>query len=165
MSTPPARRSEKTFTGWHMFAVITGFFTVVIAVNVTMAMFATGSWTGLVVKNSYVASQNYNAVLQDARAQDARGWTSALDYADGRLRLTLMDRSGAPISSARINVQLSRPVGIGEDRSVALVERLPGAYEALEQLGPGIWNIEVQARDREATPYRQIFRLQVREDG
>ena len=42
------------------------FFGVIIAVNVVMATLASTSWTGLVVENSYVASQEFN------RKADAR---------------------------------------------------------------------------------------------
>ena len=40
------------FTGYHMLAIMVAFFGVVIAVNLTMATFASRSWTGLVVENS-----------------------------------------------------------------------------------------------------------------
>jgi len=148
-----------------MFAIITGFFAVVIGVNITMAVLATGSWTGLVVKNSYVASQNYNAVLEDARTQRARGWTSALDYTDGRLHLVLRHQDKTAVSGARVDVKLSRPVGTEQDRSITLVEHLPGEYELLEPLEPGAWDMEVQAFDLQATSYKQVFRLVIRQKG
>ena len=51
------------FTGWHMVGVLGLFFGVTILVNLALAFFANGSWTGLIVKNSYVASQHYNERL------------------------------------------------------------------------------------------------------
>ena len=33
----------KRFTGWHMAAILVGFFALVVAVNVTMARFATST--------------------------------------------------------------------------------------------------------------------------
>ncbi|HLA02420.1 MAG TPA: FixH family protein, partial [Aestuariivirga sp.] len=45
----------RTFTGWHMAAITISFFAVIIAVNLTLAVFASSSWSGLVVANSYVA--------------------------------------------------------------------------------------------------------------
>ncbi|RWK14298.1 FixH family protein, partial [Mesorhizobium sp.] len=50
----------RVFTGRHMLAIILAFFGVVIAVNLTMATLANTSWTGLVVENTYVASQQFN---------------------------------------------------------------------------------------------------------
>ncbi len=49
------------FTGHHMLIVMLAFFgAVMIAANLTMASFASRSWSGLEVPNSYVASQEYN---------------------------------------------------------------------------------------------------------
>ena len=47
-------------TGKHVAMIFCGFFGIIIAVNVSMAMLASSSWTGLVVSNSYVASQKFN---------------------------------------------------------------------------------------------------------
>lgn len=57
--TPPGKGKWR-FTGYHMIACVVSFFAVIIFANVTMAWFASSSWTGLVVKNSYVASQQFN---------------------------------------------------------------------------------------------------------
>ncbi|MFP5454579.1 MAG: FixH family protein, partial [Alphaproteobacteria bacterium] len=54
---------RRGFTGRHMAASMVGFFTVVIAVNVTMATVASHSFGGTVVDNSYVASQRFNRWL------------------------------------------------------------------------------------------------------
>ena len=54
------RTAPKEFTGRHMLAIMLAFFGTIIAVNLVMAIFASRSWTGLVVKNSYVASQEFN---------------------------------------------------------------------------------------------------------
>jgi len=51
------------FTGWHMTFILVSFFAVVIAVNLTMAHFASSTFGGLVVENSYVASQKYDGWL------------------------------------------------------------------------------------------------------
>ena len=51
------------------------FFGVVIAVNLLMAHYAVSTFSGTVVDNSYVASQEFNGWLGAARAQRALGWT------------------------------------------------------------------------------------------
>ena len=48
------------FTGWHMFTIICMFFGTIITVNMILAFNAGSTWTGLVVKNTYVASQIFN---------------------------------------------------------------------------------------------------------
>jgi nitrogen fixation protein FixH len=55
--------TRKPFTGYHMAAILIGFFGIVIAVNIYMAKVAVGTFGGTVVDNSYVASQNYNEWL------------------------------------------------------------------------------------------------------
>ncbi len=63
-----ARTSQPRFTGYHMAAIMVSFFGVVIAVNFTMAWYATSSWSGLVVENTYVASQQFNSRAAAMRA-------------------------------------------------------------------------------------------------
>ncbi len=72
MLSQPAPRP---FTGRRLAAILVSFFAVVIAVNLAMAMVARGSWSGLVVANSYVASQEFNEKVAAAREQRERGWT------------------------------------------------------------------------------------------
>ena len=61
----------RPFTGRHMFATLVVFFGIVIAVNFTMASYATTTFGGLVVENSYVASQKFNRWLDEAAAEGA----------------------------------------------------------------------------------------------
>jgi nitrogen fixation protein FixH len=144
-----------------MLTLVCAFFGAVIAVNVTMAVLAIGSWTGLVVKNSYVASQLYNDTLMKARAQAALGWSSRLTYADGNLRFTVNTRDGTSLKGAMVGARLTRPVGTEHDRTVVLEEDRTGAYSRRIALAAGIWNIEVVAHGNAESPYRQIFRLYV----
>ena len=65
----------RRFTGWHFTAIITAFFGVVVAVNLTMAVFATRTFGGVVVENSYVASQKYNDWLDAAKRQQQLAWS------------------------------------------------------------------------------------------
>ena len=61
---------EHPFTGRHMLAVVFAFFGTIITVNLVMAFLATGTFPGLVVKNSYIASQHYNERLAETRAHE-----------------------------------------------------------------------------------------------
>ena len=62
-----------------MLSIMLAFFGVIIAVNVVMATLASTSWTGLVVENSYVASQEFNRKAEESRAQAALGWNEPAD--------------------------------------------------------------------------------------
>jgi nitrogen fixation protein FixH len=61
-------------TGRKMTGIFLAFFGVVIAVNMLMATIATRTFGGVVVENSYVASQKYNDWLAQSRRQDQLGW-------------------------------------------------------------------------------------------
>eukprot|EP01035_Chromulina_nebulosa_P040301 gene40301-54499_t len=57
-----------------MTAIMCAFFAVVIGVNMLMASDAIRTFGGTVVDNSYVASQQYNGWLAEARVQRLYGW-------------------------------------------------------------------------------------------
>ncbi|TIV43240.1 MAG: cytochrome oxidase, partial [Mesorhizobium sp.] len=90
-------QKPREFTGRHMLVIILAFFGVVIAVNLTMATLASTSWTGLVVENTYVASQQFNKKAEEGRAQAALGWTGKLTIAWGEVRYGLADVAGKPV--------------------------------------------------------------------
>ena len=80
----------RTFTGRHMAMIMVGFFGVIIAVNFTMARFATATFGGIVVENSYVASQEFNGWLEEAEKQRALGWDAVTTWRpDNRLAVQL----------------------------------------------------------------------------
>jgi nitrogen fixation protein FixH len=145
-----------------MLLVITGFFAVIIGVNITLAVFATGTWTGLVVENAYVASQHFNEDLDRAHRQQALGWHAALSYRAGTLRLDLTGgRSGAPLPGMTVEAILQRPTHEGEDRTVVLTRAADGAYRADLDLPAGTWKAEIHAADALGRAYRRDFRLWV----
>jgi nitrogen fixation protein FixH len=79
----------RRFTGRHMLAAMLAFFGVILAVNMAMATLATRTFGGVVVENSYVASQEFNAWLAAARAQRKLGWSAHADMIDGHVLVTL----------------------------------------------------------------------------
>src|SRR3546814_20687118 len=83
MSTTP--RKEFVFTGWHMLGAMLLFFGIVISVNLYMAWQATRSWSGLVVENTYIASQEFNGKVADAKALAASGVTGSLRSEERRV--------------------------------------------------------------------------------
>jgi nitrogen fixation protein FixH len=136
---------DHPFTGRHMLAVVLLFFGTIIGVNLVMVISATGTFPGLVVKNSYIASQNFNRTLAEARAQDETGWRMELEADDGAIAVQLFDRDGVPLSRLAVTAEAGRPSTTGEDRSIALVQDGAG-YRAAEALPPGVWEIAIEAR-------------------
>jgi nitrogen fixation protein FixH len=156
------RARAEGFTGFHMLFAMLAFFGVIIAVNLTMAFFARSSWTGFVVENSYVASQQFNGKMAETRAQAALGWQSELLIKDGFLRYDLRDSKGAEISMKSVSVTFRRPVDDREDHTVLLVRDPQSGFSASHDLADGAWLVEVEADAGLDFPYRETLRLQVR---
>lgn len=139
-------------TGWHFTAIIVSFFAVVITVNLVMARFASSTFGGVVVENSYVASQNYNEWLAAAEKQKALGWTAtAARQADGRVALTL---AGATDAGVTVEAVARHPLGRQSD--VALAFSATGAGQFLSQtaLPAGRWKLRIAARNAAGQPWR-----------
>lgn len=160
MMRQPASSSE--FTGRHMLLVMLAFFGVIIAVNVTMATLANTTWSGLIVKNSYVASQHFNAKAQAARAQIALGWTGTMGYEAGTFRYALADAAGAPVRVETSEAFFRRPVDDRHDQTIPMMPAGPGAIAAAVDLKDGIWIVEIAAAAGLEAPYRDVRRIAVK---
>ena len=130
-------------TGRHVFLILLSFFGVVIAVNVTMATLATGTWPGLVVANSYVESQRFNTRVAAAREQQALGYELAFDQADDRLTLTLKDADGKGVEILGGTVRIGRPVTRTEDRLIDVPAAPSGTVTMPDVLASGLWVADV----------------------
>ncbi|HWJ70301.1 MAG TPA: FixH family protein [Sphingobium sp.] len=138
-------RAGRTFTGRHMAAILVSFFGVVIAVNLTMAYFASATFGGLVVDNSYVASQKFNGWLAKAREEAALGWSiKAGRGADQRLAVSLTS-GGAPLDEAVITAHARHPLGRMPERDLTFRGLGDGHYESLEPLQEGRWIVHLRA--------------------
>lgn len=129
------------FTGKHMAMVFVGGFGVVIAVNLVMATFAVSSFHGVVVENSYVASQKFNGWMDAAEKSRALGWqVQAERNADGRILLTT---DGVP-EGAIITAIARRPLGQHETADLSFAPKGADAWSATEILGEGRWTLHLQ---------------------
>lgn len=133
-----ASASPKEFTGKHMLAIMLAFFGVIFVANFTMAYFAFSSWTGLVVKNSYVASQQFNEKTAELE-KAAFGVTATINYSDNQLKISLKNIGGHTIQATNVVVTLGRPSHEREDRTIALSPVGSGLYSAAFKLGEGQW--------------------------
>jgi nitrogen fixation protein FixH len=131
-------------------------FLLLIVVDVVLVTIAVSTQTGVVVKNHYERGLAYNQYLADDEAQKARGWQGKLALADqGRaVSLTLLDKSGQPLSGAVVEVNLMRTVQDGMDFKVALAETAPGVYmKEVTFPQPGLWTAQASATWQNQ-PYR-----------
>ena len=150
--------SEKILTGRKVFLIFAGAFAVIIGVNLTLAFKAVSTFPGLEVRNSYVASQSFEA---DRTAQLALGWDVKARVADGALRLSIRDQDGQPVSVAGLTATLGRATHVAEDQ-VPDFSFDGSAYLAPVDLAPGNWNLRLQAVAPDGTPFRQRIVLYVK---
>lgn len=135
------------FTGRHMLMVMIAFFGTVIAVNIVMATYATRTFGGTVVENSYVASQEFNGWLEAARRQAADGWTAKLGEDDDRATVDASS-GGEPLAGASVSGVARHPLGRAPDIALKFREVAPGRFVADMPLPAGRWLLHVTiARD------------------
>ena len=134
-----ARAQKGEFTGRHMALLAVSFFGVIIAVNVGMAVLSATSWTGLVVDNSYVASQEFEEKRIAHDKQLAAGWQSNFTYDAGVAQLTVTDGAGNPVDLGPVSLLINRPVGGHDDAKLTPERAADGTYSAPVTLGDGVW--------------------------
>ncbi|MDF1607789.1 FixH family protein [Hoeflea sp. YIM 152468] len=153
------------FTGKHMLFAMVAFFGVIITVNLVMARFAVTTWSGLVVPNTYVASQQFNGKAAEARAIAALGYEIELAPETDGLTIVLTDSQGNAARADQMVAVVRRPVGTHQDREMVLVQTSPGVYHADGELAEGQWIATVTATRNGETLYKRAQRFQVRADG
>lgn len=145
-------------TGRKVFAILAGFFGVIIGVNLFMAYMAVGTFPGMDVKNSYVASQSFD---KDREVQIALGWTVSVSYQDGELQVEVVDKTGQPADVAKLNAIVGRPTHVRDDQTPEFQQR-QGLFKAPLTLGPGTWNLRLKATALDGTPFRQRLEFYVK---
>lgn len=153
-------RDPRPFTGRHMLTIIVAFFGVVISVNLTLAVFAGRSWTGLVVENTYVASQTFNEKAKLGREQAALGWTGTLSIDRGWVRYRLVDGAGMPVRAAGANVAFRHPAFEAKDERATLMPDGDGLF-APHRVADGVWIVEIDSDAGLDRPYRDVRRIHV----
>jgi nitrogen fixation protein FixH len=156
---------EFVFTGWHMWGLAIAFFGVIISVNVLLAVVSATSWTGMVVPDSYVAGQTYEAERVAHDAQQAAGWRADLTYEAGIARLHIVDGDNHPVDLGSVTLQVNRPVGGHEDQVLQLTQKAVGDYEATFHLAPGLWEAQVTAPETTKGPFTSVTRFVVEGPG
>lgn len=151
------------FTGWHMAGVMCLFFGTIISVNMFLAFSAGSSWTGLVVKNTYVESQHFNERTAEYTRQGALGWHAEPTYSDGVFSIELQDSVGNAIRGAAVTAKMGRPVHEGDDHELVLAAAGPGSYSATTQLGAGVWNAKLTVNGANGNKWNRIVRFTLRD--
>lgn len=136
--------------GWHVFAGFALAFSVIIGVNLTLAVNAVRTFPGLEVKNSYVASQTFEA---DRHAQEALGWDVAATLTGNRLSLDIQ-KDGHAVAPEILRATFGRATTVSSDQTPEFVfdgERFVADVSG----GAGNWNLRLEARAQDGTIFRQ----------
>lgn len=152
----------RKFTGWHMIGVMVLFFGTIISVNLTLAWYATQSWSGLVVKNSYVASQEFNGVTAEKIRQAELGWRTNFTHDGNSVSVDLSDNKGIEISDAVVTVRIGRPATEVEDRTVQMKDMGNGHYTGQTELAPGIWQADMDVIGPKGEVWSKSYRFLVK---
>ncbi|MCW1413737.1 FixH family protein [Rhizobium sp. 1AS11] len=159
------KASAQGFTGRHMLLTISAFFAVVIAVNITMAVYASSSWSGLVVENTYVASQEFNGKAAAMKTMAASGIEGALSVNGREIRYNIHDGKGAPAIIDDVTLNFKRPVGDHEDFRLELRKTGEGQFEADHEIAGGDWIIEAVSRRNGVVVMHEAKRVDTAEFG
>lgn len=115
-----------------------GIVVVFLSVNAVMISLAYAFKPELIDKDFYRKGRDIEQTIETRRAAwEALGWDARFALpeaaAAGRTetwRFLILDRSGEPVTGARIHLLAQRPVGGVEDFGVPMTEALPGEYVA-----------------------------------
>ncbi|WP_330848796.1 FixH family protein [Mangrovicoccus ximenensis] len=128
-------------TGFKVLMIALAFFGVVIGVNVIMAWQAVATFPGIEVRNSYEASQEFDA---HKAAQDALGWTVEARYAGKVLEIEMTGPDGAPAEVASMVALVGWATSTRDDVTPEFT-RNGAVYATPLDLPDGNWNIRLKA--------------------
>lgn len=143
--------------GWH---VLTGFvmaFGIIISVNLALAFNAVATFPGVEVKNSYYASQVFDA---NRSAQQKLNWTVDASV-EGTILTLSITRDGAPVWAEIESATFGRATNVVDDQTPAF-EFNGAAYEAPVEVNAGNWNLRLKARAEDGTLFQQRIIVRVK---
>lgn len=137
MATPPI---PSRLTGRRVAIIFVVGFGIVAAVNFYMASLAVGGFHGVVVKNSYVASQQFNGWLDAAEASKALGWKASASRHDAGI--VTITTQNVP-EGAAITAELRRPIGEQAFASLAFAPGKDGTFASTSAVDSGRWTMRL----------------------
>ncbi|MCB1336031.1 MAG: FixH family protein [Maritimibacter sp.] len=147
----------KPLTGRKVFAIFAGAFALIIGVNVFMAYNAIGTFPGLEVENSYIASQTFDA---ERKAQEALNWDVSAAIEGDEVLLTIIGPDGAPARVEAIEATIGRATQRTDDQVLAFRQNDVGVHVAdIDPLDFGKWELRFVATAANGTPFRQRIQL------
>lgn len=146
----------REFTGKHMLILMVTGFGIIISVNLLLAFKAVSTFPGIVVANSYVASQNFDEVRA---AQEALGWTVSAEMTTDTLTLRITDAEGA-VAPQITAANLGRPTHTAADVTPEFTYA-DGVFTAPIEVGDGDWVLRIEMQAADGTIFRRRIPIEV----
>jgi nitrogen fixation protein FixH len=147
MTATDTPRPGFRLNGWHVLAIVSGFFAIVIAVDAGFVAMAVMTFPGEVSATPYEDGLAYDASLRQLRAQERLGWAATAAAEPGAVAIEMRDRNGAPLAGLAVTGQLERPATEAGRLVLRFHETRPGRYVAHPGDLAGVWDLTAHAID------------------
>ena len=149
-------KDDRTLSGAHVAAMFVTGFSVIVGVNIALAVNAVRTFPGLETDSSYVASQSFEA---DRAAQEALDWDVTVT-AGPVLTLSVRGPEGRAVRPRIVSATLGRATTLADDMSPAF------AWTGSDHVAPvalsrGNWNLRLEAEAPDGTPFRRRIVIRV----
>ncbi|MDO6458273.1 FixH family protein [Celeribacter halophilus] len=149
----------REITGKHVLIGTVSAFSVIIGVNIFMAVQAVRTFPGLETANSYGVSQTFN---RDKQAQEALGWTVEAVDDQENLFVYICDAQGNPVEVAEIGGTLGRATTVTEDQTPEFTFNGEAYVAQTGVLAEGNWNYRMVAKALDGTHFTQRVVIHVK---
>ncbi len=159
MTEITAPRPGFRLNGWHVLAIIVGFFALVIAIDTSFAIVAVKTFPGEVSSTPYDDGLAYNRSYEQLRAQERLGWRATAAAEPGEVVVEMRDRTAQPLGGLAITGELQHPATEAGRRTVTFHETQPGRYVAQTGALTGSWDFTAHATGRGGERFNADRRL------
>ncbi|ESQ82568.1 hypothetical protein AEAC466_17020 [Asticcacaulis sp. AC466] len=157
MDTEALNRRRGRFVPW----IIAAFYLTFMTALVGFVFIAYAHPPSETTEDAYAKGLAYNDILAKAGAQAQLRWRSDIDYTAGRLRFSLTDHAGQPVTAARVKAWFVHPGNAVEDRSFDLRDDGEGRYVTDAPLPvKGVWTVHVTA-EKAGRQYQSVTTVEV----
>lgn len=135
------------------------FFVVVALLDGIFVSVAMRTYPGTVSEQAYEKGLAYEGTLEAARSQPPI--IQSASFENGILRWSLANQDGTPLTYAKVEAKLVRPVQSGHDFTLLLSHTGGGVYEAKPELPlRGVWVAELSGSwDENKQHYQTAYRF------
>lgn len=150
--------------GFHVLAVLLGFFGVTFAVNGIFITYALSTFSGEDIEKPYQQGLAYNKTLAARTAQAALKWTASVDVVRDKnstalITVSIRGADGTPRTGLNVEATLRRPTDAGLDRTVTLEDAGAGEYRGTaNDIALGQWDVIIKTTD-DGSPFEAERRV------